>query len=88
MPKRFYVEESDFSVLGPQDWIHILSDPDLEFLGYGAEEIEETRESVLSELRKGNNLVLHHLWKRISDKSEFLDEDEDEEAYEFGEYDE
>jgi hypothetical protein len=74
--KKFYIEERVFDVLGPQDWIHILSDPDLEFLGYGAEEVEETRESVLSELRKGNNLVLYHLWKRIESRAALDDAEE------------
>jgi hypothetical protein len=73
--KRFFVEERDFDALGPLDWIHVLSDPDIEFLGYGAEEIEETRESVLTALRKGNNAVLYHLWRRIDSRNDSFEEE-------------
>lgn len=82
--RRFYVEEIDFEELSPQDWIHILEDESLKFLGFGADYLNEHREALLDELRAGNNVALYHTWRAIASPKH--DDSEDLEEWVEGEY--
>lgn len=67
--RRFYVEAGDFEELTRADWIELLSDGSLRFLGYAADEINEKRCDLLEIMEQyGKNIWFWGFVRHMKDK--------------------